>query len=280
MNLQCLCRQVIRPVCACVCVFPDKVGLIQQHPPKPFLSLSPSLSSLLLALVNCKHFETRIHKENKNNTPWNMAVLPRPGCDHGSIAQTWLWSCHVQQNLLVAICTLQFTHKDWHSSRTNFRHFCFICKVYLTTLQTQEFLRNSEFHGLRTDHQAFMDKRLMIGPEPWNSELHKNSCVCYVVTRSTSPPGKYWAPSPAFIHWKSLKFTSHSCCTTGHSVSFFFWIVFRLTRKSLSCDLFISLGQRQHGSAPQPYTNCFASKPRTPRLDWQLETQNLVGEKN
>ena len=26
-----------------------------------------------------------------------------------------------------------------------------------------------------------------------------------VVTRSTSPPGKYWAPScPAFIHWKSL----------------------------------------------------------------------------
>ena len=24
-------------------------------------------------------------------------------------------------------------------------------------------------------------KRLMIGPEPWNSELRKNSCVCYVV---------------------------------------------------------------------------------------------------
>ena len=44
----------------------------------------------------------------------------------------------------------------------------------------------------------------MIGPEPWNSELRNNSCVCYVVTRSTSPPGKYWAPSPAFIHWKSL----------------------------------------------------------------------------
>ena len=38
----------------------------------------------------------------------------------------------------------------------------------------------------------------------WNSELRNNSCVCYVVTRSTSPPGKYWAPSPAFIHWKSL----------------------------------------------------------------------------
>ena len=55
---------------------------------------------------------------------------------------------------------------------------------------------------LRADHQAY--KRLMIGPEPWNSELRKNSCVCYVVTRSTSPPGKYWAPSPAFIHWKSL----------------------------------------------------------------------------
>ena len=47
-------------------------------------------------------------------------------------------------------------------------------------------------------------KRLTIGPEPWNSELQSNSCVCYVVTRSTSPPGKYWAPSPAFIHWKSL----------------------------------------------------------------------------
>ena len=47
-------------------------------------------------------------------------------------------------------------------------------------------------------------KRLMIGPEPWNSELRNNSCVCYVVTRSTSPPGKYWVPSPAFIHWKSL----------------------------------------------------------------------------
>ena len=52
------------------------------------------------------------------------------------------------------------------------------------------------------------NKRLMIGPEPWNSELRNNSCVCYVVTRSTSPPGKYWAPSPAFIHWKSL-FTNH-----------------------------------------------------------------------
>ena len=47
---------------------------------------------------------------------------------------------------------------------------------------------------------------VMIGLEPWNSELRNNSCVCYVVTRSTSPPGKYWAPSPAFIHWKSLLF--------------------------------------------------------------------------
>ena len=51
---------------------------------------------------------------------------------------------------------------------------------------------------------TFRYKRLMIGPEPWNSELRKNSCVCYVVTRSTSPPGKYWAPSPAFSHWKLL----------------------------------------------------------------------------
>ena len=37
-------------------------------------------------------------------------------------------------------------------------------------------------------------------------ELRKNSCVCYVVSCSTSPAGKYWAPSPAFIHWKSLVF--------------------------------------------------------------------------
>ena len=34
---------------------------------------------------------------------------------------------------------------------------------------------------LRADHQAFTSKRLMIGPEPWNSELQTNFCVCYVV---------------------------------------------------------------------------------------------------
>ena len=63
------------------------------------------------------------------------------------------------------------------------------------------------YHGTKInifERNSFVYKRLMIGPEPWNSELRTNSCVCYVVTRSTSPPGKYWAASPAFIHWKAL----------------------------------------------------------------------------
>ena len=49
---------------------------------------------------------------------------------------------------------------------------------------------------------------------PWRN----NSCICYVVTRSTSPPGKYWAPSPhSFIesHYLKLPFSVEHCRIIG-----------------------------------------------------------------
>ena len=77
-----------------------------------------------------------------------------------------------------------------------------------STWRVQRNRRRNSFATLSLTAQGrssgVYNKHPMIGPEPWNSELRKNSCVYYVVTRSTSPPGKHWAPSPAFIHWKSL----------------------------------------------------------------------------
>ena len=67
----------------------------------------------------------------------------------------------------------------------------------LHTLDLQRNRRRNSFATLSFTAQ---------GPEPWNSDLRKNSCVCYVVTRSTPPPGKYWAPSPAFIHFKVITY--------------------------------------------------------------------------
>ena len=64
------------------------------------------------------------------------------------------------------------------------------------------FVRNSDFHCSGPKH-------LTIGPEPWNSELQTNPIVCYIVTHSTSPSGKYWAPSPAIIQWKFLPYVKH-----------------------------------------------------------------------
>ena len=49
-------------------------------------------------------------------------------------------------------------------------------------------------------------KRLMISPKLETQSWRTNSCVCYFATRSTSPAGKYWAPFPALIQWKSLLF--------------------------------------------------------------------------
>ena len=43
----------------------------------------------------------------------------------------------------------------------------------------------------------------MISPEPWNSELRKNSCVL-LRCNSLNFTSRYWAPSPVSIHWKSL----------------------------------------------------------------------------
>ena len=67
-------------------------------------------------------------------------------------------------------------------------------------------LVTSKCHKVMTRARKAMLKHNLTITTQQTQELFRwnNSCVCYVVTRSTSPPGKYWAPSSAFIHWKPL----------------------------------------------------------------------------
>ena len=125
-----------------------------------------------------------ITQQSETNHSWPYDVHC-PLCVKITARLAFLWICH-------SCTTFGSAARYWH---------LYVAEEYMCIIQTwlanmpllkpticKPCMKHRERNKLSSlwnqrihFHFFFFYKRLMIGPEPWNSELQKNSCVCYVV---------------------------------------------------------------------------------------------------